>query len=147
MALVRIDLRPDRRRLREFGLVALVLFSLLAGLALWRGHLLGLDLGANGRAVAAGLGALAVSSGLASLLWPAANRPLYTLLSLVAWPIGLVVGHVVLALIYFGAMLPLGLVFRLVGRDALERRPDPTRASYWVERDGEVPKGRYFRQF
>lgn len=147
MALVRIDLRPDRRRLREFGLVALVLFSLLAGLALWRGHLLGLELGDNARAVATGLAALAGFSGLAALWWPAANRPLYTLLSLVAWPIGLVVGHVVLALIYFGAMLPLGLVFRLIGRDALQGRPDPSRASYWVDREGGVDKGRYFRQF
>lgn len=147
MALVKIDLSPDRARLREFGGVALVAFGLLAGWVAWRGHLLGLGLGESRQVVAGGLLAVGMFSALASWRWPAANRPLYTVLSLVAWPIGLVVGHAILALLYFGFITPLGLLFRLIGRDVLRRRPDPTATSYWVDRPTTIEKRRYFRQF
>ena len=64
-----------------------------------------------------------------------------------AGPIGIVVSHVVLALIYFGLFMPIALVFRVIGRDPLHRRFEPEAQSYWVERGGAPAAKRYFQQF
>ena len=61
-------------------------------------------------------------------------------------PIGWAVSHLVLAIIYFLLVSPIGLAMRLFGRDKLELRFEASLPSYWVEHDpgGDTP--RYFRQ-
>jgi hypothetical protein len=46
---------------------------------------------------------------------------------------------VILGLIFYGTVLPTGLVLRLLGRRPIEPRPDPERDSYWVHRDPPGP--------
>ena len=82
-----------------------------------------------------------------SLLAPAANRPLYVALVLITYPIGVVLSHVLLAVVFFGVITPVGLFFRLVGRDPLRRRFDPQAESYWVPYRPPDSMERYFRQF
>jgi hypothetical protein len=55
---------------------------------------------------------------------------------------------VVLALVYYGVLTPIGLVMKLFGYDPMKKRFDSGAATYWVKRPGEKtgPK-RYFRQF
>jgi hypothetical protein len=62
-------------------------------------------------------------------------------------PIGLVVSFVMLGLFYFLLITPLGLVFRLLGRDPLHRRFDPKAETYWVEHQPADRPERYFQQF
>ena len=130
--LVSLQLRPSRRQLRQFGWIAAVGFPVLAF--------------AWGRAEIPLL-VLAAISLLFSLVWPEGNRPLFVLMSLVSYPIGFVLSHVVLAILFFGILTPVGLLFRLVGRDPLARRFEPDRSSYWVDLPRVVDKKDYFRQF
>jgi hypothetical protein len=58
-----------------------------------------------------------------------------------------VVSHVVLLLVFAVVVTPVALLLRLLGRDPLERRPDPRAATYWVDRKTEPDPRRYFRQF
>jgi hypothetical protein len=53
----------------------------------------------------------------------------------------------VLAAFYFLLLAPLGLFFRLIGRDPLCRKFDSNANSYWLSR--QPPKGpeQYFHQF
>jgi polyferredoxin len=145
--IVKLDLKPSSRQLQQFGWFALIAFSALGALAFFRGSLFGMALGAAAKPLAYGLWGLAAASALFSLLAPAANRPLFILLSLVAFPIGLVVSHVVLGFLFFGILTPLGLFFRLIGRDRLERRFEPQRESYWVDAAPARKPEDYFRQF
>lgn len=145
--LVQLNLRPDVKQLRQFGLIALGAFAVIGGVILWRGGLFGLDLGSAARPMAYVLWALGVVSAGFSLVLPKANRPLFVVLALVAYPIGLVVSHVVLALLFFGILTPVALVFRLIGRDPLERRFEPERESYWVDVPEVSDTESYFRQF
>lgn len=145
--LVHLNLRPDPRQLRQFGLVALVAFGVIGGAILWRGGLFGLDFGAAARPVAYVLWGAGAGSALFSLVFPAANRPLYVTLAVFAFPIGFVVSHVVLAFLFFGILTPVALVFRLVGRDPLARRFEPERESYWVDLPEVTDAESYFRQF
>ena len=63
------------------------------------------------------------------------------------YPIGYVVSHVLLAVVYFGVFTPVAVILRAMGKDAMERRWDPERQSYWIDRGAPRPKEDYFRQF
>jgi hypothetical protein len=59
-----------------------------------------------------------------------------------------VVSHVVLAIVYYLVVTPIGLVMRLVGYDAMKRRFDGEATTYWVHRpDNAADAKSYFRQF
>ena len=148
--LVQLNLNPNAKQLRQFGFIALGAFSVIGAVVLWRGGLFGLSFGEATPSVAYGLWGLGIISALFSLLWPPANRPLFVTLIVLTFPIGLVVSHVVLAVLFFGILTPVALFFRLIGRDPLERKFDRERESYWTDL-AEVPAANvtkdYFRQF
>ena len=126
MALTQINLRPTSRELRQFGCIALAGFTLLGGWILWKGTLFGFNLGSAAPTVGYVFWGLAALTALFSVLVPTANRPLYVALVLVTWPIGFVVSHVIMAVVFFGVITPVGLLFRVLGRDPtqLDRRQD-----------------------
>jgi len=70
-------------------------------------------------------------------------RRLYIGLSLATYPIGFVFSALVLVLIYYAILTPLGLILRVCGHDPLQRRPA---ASYWHKRPGPRAAASYFRQ-
>ncbi len=142
-----LNLNPDARTLRQFGWIALGAFAGLGALVLWRGGLFGLDFGRATGPVAGALGSLGALAAAFSLVAPRANRPLWIALTLAAFPIGYAVSFALLAIVFFGVLTPVSLVFRLIGRDALRRRFDPAAKSYWIERSDDTPLERYFRQF
>ena len=78
---------------------------------------------------------------------PRANLPLYVGLTVLTYPIGYVVSHVVMGLVFFGMLTPLALIFRLIGRDVLHRSFDESSKSYWVDSKPVKDPRRYFRQF
>lgn len=147
MSLIEIRWHPPPRELRAFGLIAAVFC--LAGVV-WTvttSSLLGFTLDpATARGTAMGLGA-GVFLCVALALWaPARLRPVYLALILVTLPIGFAVSHIILAVLFFGLITPIGLLFRLAGRDALTRSFDRRAPTYWVRRP-VASRDRYFRQF
>ena len=64
-----------------------------------------------------------------------------------AYPIGLVVSHVILAIAFYLVFTPVGLLMRWLGRDPMEREFDPSRASYWKKREERNEDARYFKQY
>lgn len=64
-----------------------------------------------------------------------------------AFPIGWVVSHVLMAVVFFGLFTLIGFLFRLVGRDPLMLRRPVNQASYWLPKARVEDKRRYFRQF
>ncbi len=145
--LVQLDFRPDSKQLRQFGFIALGAFGLLGAWVSWKGTLFGIGLGDVARPIAFGLWVLGAFSALLSVVWPQGNRPLFVALSVLAFPIGFVLSHGVLAVLFFGVFTPVGLVMRLWGRDPLERRFQKERTSYWVDMPQDIAARDYFRQF
>ncbi len=145
--LIDIDLRPDRRTLRQFGFIACVGFGLLALLAWLETAIFGFGLGEARIWLAATLGGLGLLSALLSLLAPAANRPLYVALTLIAFPIGFVLSYVILGGLFYLVITPVGLLLRLAGRDPMSRRFLPGEPSYWVDARPPRSKESYFKQF
>ena len=80
------------------------------------------------------------------LLAPKVLKPVFVGLMLVALPIGMVIGELSMALIYFGVFLPIGLCFRLIGRDALQLKLDRNAQSYWQAKSTPRDVASYYRQ-
>src|SRR5437773_2493894 len=117
-----ISSNPRARTLRQFAGVWLIFFVGF-GVKLYMKHgqhQAGLTLGAIG-IVIGGLG----------LLKPSAVRLLFVVCMVLAFPVGWLVSNLLLALMFYGIITPLGLLFRLKGRDLLCRKPDPGRTSFW----------------
>ena len=146
--MIEIDLKPESAKLRQFGFVAFAAFGLIAGLIAWRGGLFGISFGDGARTVAIVLASLGGLAGLLSLVAPAANRPLYVAIVLITWPIGFVLSFLVLGTLFYLILTPVGLFFRLIGRDPLHLSYDRNADTYWHERSTEKrDPERYFRQF
>ena len=145
--LVELNLDPDRKTLRQFGVIAFVGFGLLAVLAYYEKLIFAFGLGTARLTVVGilmGIGTLAL---LFSLVLPKANRWLYVALSILAFPIGLVLSYVIMGTLYFLIIGPIAISFRLFGRDSMRRRYDEDAASYWTKASPPRDKESYFHQY
>ena len=62
-------------------------------------------------------------------------------------PIGWTVSHVVVSIVFYLVMTPIGLIMRMVGHDPMCRHLDPNASSYWMAYNPKADSARYFRQF
>jgi hypothetical protein len=139
MALVEMNWNPARRELRQFGGIMLIGCGIV-GAVLWLyGH------PSAGKVI----WVVGAAVGLPGLAFPPAVKPVYLLLSLVSWPVGWVMSYLILGIFYYVIITGTGLVFRLIGRDALQLRFDPNAKTYWRAKvlPGPEEKQRYFSQF
>lgn len=67
-----------------------------------------------------------------SLAAPASIRPVYSGWMRIAMVIGSVINYVVLAVVFYVVMLPMGLVMRAMGKDPMARKFDEALKSYRV---------------
>lgn len=151
--MIKLNLKPAPHVLRQFAWIAAVLLPLLAAF-LTRGSTRWYAVGAWQW----GHPAVLVLAGLAAaqlLLFLAGVRQLtavlYAGLSLIAFPIGFVLSHLLMAVIYYLVITPIGLVFRLIGRDVLgkrvDRSPGSAGSSYWHDRGPARDAASYFKLY
>ena len=139
MRVVQINKDPTRRQLNQFGFIWLGFLALFGVVAQFKFQSPG---------VARGLWVAAVVVPILGWLVPAFMRLVFLGMSYLAWPIGFVVSHVVLAVVYYLVLTPIGLLTRLFEYDSMKKRFEPKARSYWIERSSEaVEPKRYFRQF
>jgi carbamoyltransferase len=137
--MIDIQWNPTRRELRLFGLIGLPAPLLILALVSW------LRLG--WLVVPVLLIALAAGSIAAGIVAPRVLRPISVGLSLLGFPIAWLVSHLLLAVVYFCFVTPIGWLLRRLGHDPLDRRVDRNRATYWVERQASRTPEDYLRQF
>ena len=142
--LVKMTWNPSNRQLRQFGVCALLALPLLGWMVL--GRTSPASWTSAQTAVFGAFAALGLLGGLLAVLWPQALKPAFVALTLATMPIGLIVGELVLLIIYFAVFTPVALLFCLIGRDALERRFEPNRTSYWAPKTQATDVRQYFRQ-
>ncbi len=132
MALLRINHRPAPRQLLVFALAWLAFTGALGWMQWTKGH-----------GTLAGIcWTLAVGVPVAGAFWREGLRLFYVGLCYATFPIGFVVSTLVLALIYYAVLTPIGLLLRFCGHDALQRRPA---ATYWHRRPAARKAADYFR--
>ena len=132
MALLRINHRPAPRQLLVFALAWLA-FAGATGWMQWTG----------GRPrLAQVCWTLAVVVPVVGAFWQEGLRRFYVGLCYATFPVGFVVSTLVLTLIYYAVLTPIGLLLRVCGHDALQRRPA---ATYWHRRPAPRKAADYFR--
>jgi hypothetical protein len=129
----------SNRTLWQFAALTLAVFGTLFALSAYRHH----GVPTTGACVALGL-ALAV--GLPGLACPPLIRPVFVAAMALTRPIGHVISILLMGLIYYGFITPLGLAFRLAGRDSLALRR-PAVDSYWIPKLQPTSVTRYLRQY
>jgi MFS family permease len=145
--LVEINFNPDTKTLRQFGIIALVGFGVLAALAYYERLVFSFGLGNARVPLAVALASLGAVAAFFSLVAPRANRALYVGLTLLAFPIGFVLSYVIMGTLFFLIIGPIALLFRLLRRDELHRGYDPSAVSYWHRARAARDKESYFHQY
>lgn len=133
-----ILLVPTTRQLREFAIIGTVI---LTGCALWQAiH--------NLRAPATTLyAASALLLGLIGIGKPRWLSPIFATWLYVTSPIAWLTSAVLLAIVFYGIVTPLGVLLRVFGREALDRRFRTAQDTYWHEKPVSTEMGHYFQQF
>jgi len=87
-----------------------------------------------------------IPAAVGSLLWglaamaPALARPFHRLWMAFAVVLGFFMTRVILLVVFFGLVSPIGIVMRLAGRDPLDRSPTRSADSWWIRRPApELP--------
>jgi len=115
---------------RSFGFVMAAFFGLVALFPLLHGPLSSIRWWAL--AIAAAFLAFA-------LLWPAALRPLNRAWLKLGLLLSKVVSPIVLMILFYTTVTPIGLLMRWAGKDPLRLRRDRAAASYWIPRGPPGP--------
>ncbi len=125
------------RELREFGVVMGAILIVFADVAMLRGKAFG--------PYVLGIGLVFA---LLGLMAPAILKPLQK-----AWMgLGIVLGffasRIILSIIFFGVITPIGLLMKLSGKDILDEHIEKSKASYWHQRPDVLrPKASYENQY
>ena len=130
-----IPRNPDSKTLRQFAAIWVIFFGAIGCWHLNKG-------GEHGWYWIA----LAIAAGVPGLIWPKLLKPIFVTWMILAFPIGWVVSHIILASIFYLVFTPLGLILRATGHDALKRKKTTTN-SYWEPRTQQKNMGRYLKQF
>jgi hypothetical protein len=129
----------DNRMLRQFAVLCVVVFSTLFVISWYRNQ------GAPRAAAWVGL-ILALLVGVPGYFHVGWIRPVFWAATAVTRPIGHVMGKVALAIVFFGLVTPLGWLFRLIGRDPLDRRRVEAK-SFWIPISEPEDVRRYVHQY
>ncbi len=79
---------------------------------------------------------------------PVVLKPLQRAWMAMAVVMGFVMSRIIVAVIFYGMVTPIGLAGRLAGKKFLDLKMDKAAASYWIGRDqAKTEKSAYERQF
>ena len=137
MALIELKTNPTARDLKWFGLILLAFFGVVGGIVWLRSGSLAIP-----RII---WGAGVVRAAIYYAI-PPARKPMFVGWSYLTYPIGFVVSHVLLAVLFFGVFTTVGLVMRLFGYDPMRKTFDRSATTYWVRHEESADVSRYFRQ-
>ena len=133
---MKLRLKEDPREWRKTVLLTALGIAVLSSLLRWR-HVL------SPRTWRVVLAAMALVA-LLAVLKPRWFRGFYRISVRVGFWLSQVVARVVLTVLFFIVLAPLGFLFRLLGKDALRLKPSRDATTYWVKAKENSPLDRLF---
>jgi hypothetical protein len=121
---------------RSFGLTFAAAFAALGAISLWRA----LERGAWELGLAVVFLTLAVFA-------PGTLGPLNRAWAWIGRALNRVVSPLLIIVLFYGVVTPVGLAMRAAGKDPLRLRRDPRSSSYWIDRREESKTSDMRRQF
>ncbi len=135
--MIELNYAPSRKDLRLFAII-LVPFSYFLGWIIRRQF--------DPDMIGWSINIVLAIAGVTGSIWPEAVKQIFLVWTVLTYPIGWVVSHLVLAIIFFGVFLPIGFTMKCFGYDPLQLR-EKNCDSYWVPLEPITDQERYFRQF
>jgi polyferredoxin len=145
--------KPTQDELRRFVRTTALSSLIISAFLWWKGsasHGWEIDLGWTGhlpQVLAVIVLVLGVSIGVMGLVSSAATRTAFLISAAVGAVVGSVVGRVLLLVVFFGIVTPIGFCMRLVGKDTLDRDWNSDRETYWTDAEQDKEPSSYRRQF
>ena len=119
---------------RSFGITFCVVFALFAGLSLW--------FGGTWWPYLAGISAV---FGLLGLVLPSVLAPLNKLWFLFGLLLHKVMTPLIMGILFYGLITPVGLLMRLFGKDPMRLKSQPEVNSYWIDREPVAADGDHMK--
>jgi hypothetical protein len=130
-------IKGGTKELRQFGVTIAAALCLIGGWLWWK------ESRWDGYLFVAAAAVL-----LPTLLFPNLLKPFHRFWMVLGLCMGLVVSSVLMIVLFYLVVTPIGLLMRLRGMDPLKRSFDREAESYWIPRDaGTADKKNYERQF
>ena len=129
------EIQSSKADLRKFGYTVGIAFGIFSGYFFWRG-----------KPFALYVLALAALLLLFGFIAPTLLRPVQKAWMTLALLMGWVMTRVILAIVFYLVITPIGLVLRLTGKDFMNRAFPGKEGSYWLDHAERV-KEDYERQF
>jgi hypothetical protein len=121
-AIKRLDTSPEK--IRDFGITFLVVFAIIGGILLYKGRSVGY----------AGFGVGVLFAVLGK--WaPGSLKAFYRAWMALSLVIGFFMSRLILCMLYYCVLTPIGIIMRLLGKDLLDQRWDKETQSYWIEKE------------
>jgi LytS/YehU family sensor histidine kinase len=132
------NIKSGRSELKKFGFFVGIVFMLAGAYFFWKGR----------TAPAAGAFGAGIVFGLLGLFLPSVLKPLQKVWMSFAVVMGFIMAKLIMVIVFYGMVTPIGLSGRLLGKKYLDMKIDRGAASYWMERAAaDADKSRYERQF
>src|SRR5438132_506238 len=139
-----VNWNPDIAERRKFARSLIIGFPCIAVLLLLAGWL---KTGIWNVKPALTLGGVGLAIGLVLFALPGLARPFYVIWYGLACAIGLVVGNILLAVVFYILITGVGLAMRATGRSSIRKKMDKQATSYWKDAQPVTDPQRYYRQF
>ena len=133
-----MEINLDKKQIRTFGLGLAVILSVFAALNLYKGH----------QSVALTLLIFGAISAVLAILCQILLKPVYIVFMKISHVLGWINTRILLGLIFYVVITPIGFVIKIFGKDLLDRKIEPDKQSYWIKREKvHNEKSRYEKQF
>ena len=110
--------------LRQFGIALGIILGVIGGIHMLKGHVHAYPW----------FFWFAVASLLLGAVFPIVLKPLFIIFTKVAHAIGWFNTRVILIVVYYVLLTPIGLIMRILRKDPLDRKIDKNKETYWIDR-------------
>jgi len=114
----------NEKELRTFAITLFIALSILGGLLFWRRG--------NVALIPIGLGVVLLITGL---FQPRLLRIIHRGWMALALVLGFITSYLLLAILFYLVLTPIGLTLRLLRKDSLQEKLDPQAITYWKKRE------------
>lgn len=126
----------DKREWRKFGIGLAIITAAIGTVQL----VLNKDLYFHFYAVSA-------SSLLLGLVLPILLKPIFILFSYIGEVMGWIMTRLILSILFYAVVTPIGLIAKIFGNSFLELRISPPQESYWTDKNADESTKKYENQF
>ena len=131
------NIKSEKSDLRKFGITIGVILLIIAGFLFWKE-----------KESSQILLTFGVTLCILGIVIPFILKPIYWIWIIFATILGWIMTRVILSLLFYIIVTPIGLIPRFFGKQFLELRSDESKESYWNYRDTKkTTKEDYERQF